>query len=143
MDTKFKMLQYKILNNILYLNRRLNLMKKAESQLCSMCDTKVDTLAHMTIHCKYSKKLWKDIKERCGSQLSLPHLTEEIVYVGWLSKGPKSQLINFIILLYKYYLYTVRKDASKVCLSALKWYEIILKPLKKLLQRKMARYKSI
>ena len=97
-------------------------MKKGESPLCSMCDMEVETLAHVTIHCKYSKKLCKDIKERCGSQLSLPDLTEEIVYLGWLSKGPKSQLVNFIILLYKYYLYAVRKDVSKVCLLAFKWY---------------------
>ena len=68
-------------------------MKKVESPLCSMCCTEVETLTHITIHCKYSKKLWKDIKERCGSQLSLPDLTEEIVYLGWLSKGPKSQSI--------------------------------------------------
>ena len=62
-------------------------MKKVESLLCSMCDTEAETLAHMTIHCKYpKKKLSKDIKERCGSQLSLPDLTEEIVYSGWLSK---------------------------------------------------------
>ena len=60
----------------------------------------VETLAHITIYCKYSKKLWKDIKERCGSQQSLPDLTEEIVYLGWLSKGRKSQSVNFIILLF-------------------------------------------
>ena len=113
MDTKIRMFQYKILNNILYLNRRLYLMKKVESPLCSMCGMEVETLAHIIIHCKYSKKLWKDIKEKCSSQLSLPDLTEEIVYLGWFSKGPKSQLVNFIILLYKYHLYTVRKDVSK------------------------------
>ena len=116
------MFQYKILNNILYLNRRLHLMKKVESPHCSMCETEVETLARMTIHCKYSKKLWKDIKERCGRQLSLPDLTEETVYLGWLSEGQKSQSINFIISLYRYYLYIVRKEVSKVCLSAFKWY---------------------
>ena len=56
-DTKIRMFQYIILNNTLYLNRILYLMKKVESPLCSMCDTEVETMAHMTIHCKYSKKL--------------------------------------------------------------------------------------
>ena len=37
-DTKIRLFQYKILNNTLYLNRRLYLMKKPESPLCSMCD---------------------------------------------------------------------------------------------------------
>ena len=84
-------------------------MKKVGSPLCSMCGMEVETPSHNIIHCKYSKKLWKDIKGK-------------IVYLGWLSKGPKSQLVNFIILLYKYQLYTVREDVSKVCLSAFKWY---------------------
>ena len=114
-------------------------MKKIESPLCSMCGMEVETLAHIIIHCKYSKKLWKDIKEKCGSQLSHPDLTEEIVYLGWPSKGPKSQLVNFIILLYKYHLYTVRKDVSRVCLSAFKWFVNYTQTIEKLLQRKMAR----
>ena len=138
-DTKIRMFQYKILNNILYLNRRLYLMKKVGSPLCSMCGMEVETLAHIIIHCKYSKKLWKDIKEKCSSQLSLPDLTEEIVYLGWLSKGPKSQLVNFIILLYKYYLYTVRKDVRKVCLSAFKWYVNYTQTIEKVIAKKNSR----
>ena len=101
-----------------------------------MCDRDVETLKHMTIHCKYSKKLWKDIKEGCGSQLSLPNLTKEIVYLGWLSERPKSQLINFIILLYKYHLYTVRKDVSKVCLSTFKWYVNYTQTIEKVIAKK-------
>ena len=110
--------------------------EKVESPLCSMCDMEVETLAHITIHCKYSKKLWKDIKERCGSQLSLPDLTEEIVYLGWLSKGPKSQPVNFITLLYKCYLCTVKKDASQVCLSALKWFVNYTQTIEKVIAKK-------
>ena len=90
----------------------------------------------MTIYRKYSKKPWKDIKERHGSQLSLPDMTEEIVYLGWLSKGPKSQLINFRMLLYKYYLDTVRKDVRKVCLSAFKWYVNDTQTIQKVIAKK-------
>ena len=43
-DTKIRMFQYIILNNILYLNRRLYLMKKVQSPLCSMCDTEVKSV---------------------------------------------------------------------------------------------------
>ena len=128
---------------ILYLNRRLYLMKKVESPLCSMCDTKEETPVHMTVYCRYSKKLWKDINERLGSQLSLSDLTEETVYLGWLSTGQRSQLINFIILLYKYYLYTVRKNVSKVCISAFKWYAKYTQTIEKVIAKNMARYKCI
>ena len=66
----------------------------------------------------------------------MPDLTEEIVYLGWLSKGPKSQLITFIILLYKYHLYTVRKDVSKVCLSAFKWHVNFTQTIVKVIAKK-------
>ena len=36
-DTKIRMFQYKILNNILYLNQRLYCMNLVESPLCSLC----------------------------------------------------------------------------------------------------------
>ena len=62
-DIKIRILHYKILNNILYLTRRIYLMKKVEFP-SSMCDAEVETLVHMTIHCKYSKKLRRILKER-------------------------------------------------------------------------------
>ena len=37
LDTKIRMFQYKILNNILYLNQRLYHMKLVASPLCSLC----------------------------------------------------------------------------------------------------------
>ena len=43
-DTNLRMLQYKILNNILYLNKQLFLFNKKETKLCSYVDYKMKQL---------------------------------------------------------------------------------------------------
>ena len=57
------------------------------------------------------------------------------MYLEWLPKGPKSQLVNFIILLNKYYLYAVGKGVSKVCLSAFKWYVNYIQTIEKVIAK--------
>ena len=59
--------------------------------------------------------------------------------LGWVSRRPKSQLINFIILLCKYYLYTVRKDVNKVCILAFKWYVNYTQTIEKVIAKKNGR----
>ena len=49
-DIKIRMFQYKILNNILFLNQRLYYIKKnkqtTDSSLCSQCKKEVETVPH-------------------------------------------------------------------------------------------------
>ena len=46
LDTKIRMFQYKIVNNILYLNQRLYYMKLVALPLCSLCKREVETISH-------------------------------------------------------------------------------------------------
>ena len=57
LDTKLRMFQYKILNNILYLNQRLYHMKLADSPLCSLCKREFETISHLFLRCESSKRL--------------------------------------------------------------------------------------
>ena len=61
-DTGTRVFQYKILNNVLYLNKHLYKMKVAESPLCSLCQKENETFKHLFVDCNFSKKLWTDIK---------------------------------------------------------------------------------
>ena len=49
LETKIRVFQYKILNNILYLNQRLYHMKLVASRLCSLCKRKVETISQLCI----------------------------------------------------------------------------------------------
>ena len=46
LDTNFKMFQYKLLNNVLYLNNMLFRFKKVHSPLCSYCNEEEETPLH-------------------------------------------------------------------------------------------------
>ena len=54
LDTKIRMFQYKILDNILYLNQRLYHMKSVVSPLCSLCKREVETISHLFLRCEFS-----------------------------------------------------------------------------------------
>ena len=47
LDTKIRMFQYKILNNILYLNQRLYHINLVESPLCSLCNREIESISHL------------------------------------------------------------------------------------------------
>ena len=44
------MFQYKILNNILYLNKQLFLFNKKDTKLCSYCGLQDETINHILLN---------------------------------------------------------------------------------------------
>ena len=55
-DTTLRSFQYKILNNVLFLN------KKLYSTLCSFCDTLEETPIHIFFDCVHVKWLWERLR---------------------------------------------------------------------------------
>ena len=47
LDTSLRVFQYKLLNNVLYLNDMLFRFKKFDSRLCSYCNEEEETLPHL------------------------------------------------------------------------------------------------
>ena len=116
------MFQYNILNNILYLNQRLYHMKLVASPLCSLCKREVETISHLFLRCKFSIRLWAETQKWSSRTLTLSQLSERVVYLGWFSSDLQTILLNPILLLYKYFLYSRRNDRGKVNFSAFKLY---------------------
>ena len=56
--TSLRIFQYKILNNILYLNARLFKMHMADSRLCSLCNSAEESVLHLFLKCRISSALW-------------------------------------------------------------------------------------
>ena len=57
-ETSLPVFQYKILNNILYLNNRLHKSGFVESPLCSLCNRKPKNILHSFCNCQEAQKLW-------------------------------------------------------------------------------------
>ena len=60
-DSHTRIFQYKILNNILYLNDRLFKMNLVESEMCSFCKGEKETEEHIFLNCRIAKTLWTNI----------------------------------------------------------------------------------
>ena len=52
-DTNLRMFQYKILNNILYLNKQLFIFNKTDTKLCSYCKLQDETINHVNLLSNY------------------------------------------------------------------------------------------
>ena len=112
--------QYKILNNILYLNKRLHRMKLAESPLCGLCKLYPETISHLFFEYKVSSQLWKEIQGEFYPYLVLPNLDIKLTLFGILYDKDQQKVNNHIILIFKKFLCENRDCPDKVNVHAFK-----------------------
>ena len=104
-DTYLRMFQYKILNNILYLNFDLYCFKIIEFSTCSLCHSYPETVDHLFIECTEAINYYIQVKNWLRSfGVFLPELNKFDILLG-----VDDVLVNFVILLYKYSLYRSRE----------------------------------
>ena len=62
-DSRLRVFQYKLLNNVLYLNKMLFRFGKIDSPLCSFCKIIDETPLQLFYNCTKTKRLWDQLKE--------------------------------------------------------------------------------
>ena len=130
-ESSLRSFQYKILNNILYLNDRLFKFNIVDSPLCSLCKLENESVLHIFCRCMITKNLWKQLQILMPS---IPSLEPEIVILGlWNRKIPNFILINHIILIFKRYIY-IKKDKHSITINGMKAF---IKNIEKI-ERKIA-----
>ena len=118
-DTKLRIFQYKLLSNILYLDKHLFMFRKKDTKHCSFCKLQDETINHLFVECNYSKNLQRDWQTYCQPSFSLPLLCPQSATFGFFYIDPHSSLLlNHILLLYKYQIYYLR-DPAKFSLASL------------------------
>ena len=60
-DPYTRYLQYKVLNNVLYLNEKLFFFGISETSQCSFCNQNNETIEHLFYHCFVARALWNDL----------------------------------------------------------------------------------
>ena len=96
LDTKTRIFQFKILNNVLYLNKQLYKMNLSVSPWCLLCLKEQETFTHLFLECSYSSNLWRELQRSLSPKLSLPNLNVKNLTVGlWNINQPRLLLITF------------------------------------------------
>ena len=117
-NTYLRSFQYKILNNILYLNKKLFIFGLKASPLCSFCQEDEETTIHLFSNCDNPRRLWLQIKVHFSHFIDLPLLTPQSAIFGFVNANKNEFLfLNFILLLFKLYVYRSR-DSKKLYFSA-------------------------
>ena len=108
--------QYKIINNILYLNKKLHNFGIKPAPLCSSCNLYGETLFHMVYECDCVRFLWSRLVQCFQNTLILPNLTPQTAILGILDSVSNNSffeknriLMNHIPLIFKLYVYKSRE----------------------------------
>ena len=111
--------QYKVLNNVLYLNEKLFFFGISETSQCSFCNQNNETIEHLFCHCFVAKALWNDLNTFFENHLSLYDLTPQAAFFGFTEKNLDDTILqNHLLLVFKIYLYKSRSYGF-VCLKPL------------------------
>ena len=121
MDTNLRIFQYKILNNVLYLNENVFRFKKISYPLCSFYQSENETPIHLFHGCIKTNLLWYwyKLKKSLKTKIDLPVNTPQSAIFGFLNYENNSDINNHLILIFKYYLFNSR-DQKKLSLEVLK-----------------------
>ena len=109
-DSRLRVFQYKLLNNVSYLNKMLFRFGKIDSPLYSSCKIIDETPLHLFYNCTKTKLLWDQLKEFISTvTLSFPFLPPQSAILGHINLSDDYLLlINNLILIYKFYIYSSR-----------------------------------
>ena len=108
LDTNLRMFQYKLLNNVLDLNKMLFRFRKVDSPLCSYCSEEEETLLHLFHSCLKSKQLWNKLRQYFSQFIYIPHSLPQSSILGIFNNNQHSELINHLLLILKFYIYSAR-----------------------------------
>ena len=117
-DSRLQVFQYKLLNNVLYLNKTLFKFGKIDSPRCPFCKMIEETPLPLFYDCIKTKLLWDQLKDFISNEtLSFPSLTPQSAILSHINLSDYYLLINHIIFIYKFYIYITPKIEVILTLS--------------------------
>ena len=82
-------------------------MKLIPSPLCTFCGDHEETLGHLLVKCAYSKEFWSATTSWLNNHnIQFDNLNEITILFGCFDNIPDCNLLNHIILLGKYTIFT-------------------------------------
>jgi hypothetical protein len=112
-DNTLRNFQYKILQCILPTNSYLFKCNLISSSLCTFCSSCKETIIHVLYECNSVQPIWRELTLFLNSrQLHIDLNVNDIVF-GTKKGGNYNQVINYIIILMKSYIFNTKSKAEK------------------------------
>ena len=111
-DSYLRIFQYKILNNILYLNKMLFKFGLKETSQCSFCKLKDETVIHLFVECSIVNNLWNKLRLYFSDCIDIPALMPQSAIFGYIDTERDTLLINHLLLIFKCYIYKSREKEN-------------------------------
>ena len=99
-DSKLRVFQFKLLNNVLYLNKMLFRFGKSGSPLCSFCNLKNETPYHLFYECSHTNSLWNQLRHFLSNSLNIPLLTPQSAIFGFINQKENFLILNHLHILH-------------------------------------------
>ena len=120
-ETYLQSFQYRIIHRILPCNEWLFIRKVVTSNMCSyeFCEERnIDTIKHYLITCPPVTTFWENFVS-WWNQLDyskLNPLVEENIILGFPCFTPEDQVLNFCLIIAKYYIYCSKRHQKRLFL---------------------------
>ena len=106
LDTKLREFQYKILNLIIFTNKKLHRFKMVDSPLCAFCNAEEESLEHLLYLCKISSFFWKELLSWIAVEANIVLNASLLdILFGKFDLEKDFLLVNHMFLLAKYFIY--------------------------------------
>ena len=110
-DTALHSFQYKILNNVLVLNKKLYTFRITNTTLCCFCNTVEETTIHIFFDCVHVQCLWERLRMKFQNNFILPSLTPQTAILRLYDEANDNyNLFSHILLIFKYHIYISREN---------------------------------
>ena len=111
-DSTLRIFQFKILNNILYFNKKISQFDLNVSPLCFLCNQDVP---HCTCNCVKQQDLWNSFASALGENLNMPQLNPTTVFLGKSNiQGNDNFQLNHILFLLKKFIYDKKNHQPRI-----------------------------
>ena len=100
-DTTLISFQYKILNNVLFLYKKLYTFGITNTGLCSFCNTLEETPIRIFFDCVHIKCLWERLRMKFQNNFILPSLTPQTAIRGLYNEANNNyNLLSHILFIF-------------------------------------------
>jgi hypothetical protein len=111
--------QYKLLNNTLYLNKKLYQFGLSETKLCPFCTGSDEDTIHLFSTCSETISLWQQLQETLP--IPLPNLAGPSLLGFFRDTTQQSILANHLLLIFKIFVYKNRSIGNLSILNLLSY----------------------